>query len=156
MGRDAAEEATRRSAVWRVRPGGPECVADSIEEASMKPDKTTPRVMVLGTVMTAALISVAHAGPCSDEIAQMQARIDAGLNASATVGRSAPESTEARTHRQPTPGSVAAAEEKAGDISAKRVEAVTQAMARARAADSAGDKNACERALADAQRAMIQ
>jgi hypothetical protein len=112
--------------------------------------------MVLGAVITAALASVAHAGPCSSDIDRMQARIDAKLDATATVGRSAPESTDALRHRQPTPGSVGAAEEKLGDISAKRMEAVTQAMARARAADSAGDKSACERALADAEHAIIQ
>src|SRR5215472_9824221 len=120
----------------------------------MKPGKTTPRVMVLGTVITAALISVAHAGPCTTEIAQMQARIDARLGANATVGRSAPESTEARTHRQPTPGSVAAAEEKLGEMSAQKVAAASQAMARARAADDAGDKSACEQALAEVGRAL--
>jgi hypothetical protein len=55
---------------------------------------------------------------------------------------------------QPTPRSIAAAEERLGEVSQKAVEAARQAMVRARAADSAGDKNACEQALADVQRAI--
>jgi hypothetical protein len=49
---------------------------------------------------------------------------------------------------QPTPQSLAAAEEKPGDIPAATVAAIRQAMDRARTADSAGDKSACEAALA--------
>ena len=60
----------------------------------------------------------------------------------------------ASTHVQPTPRSIAAAEEKLGEVSAETVAAVTQAMLRAHAADSAGDKNACEQALAEVQRAI--
>ena len=52
----------------------------------------------------------------------------------------------------PTPGSIAAAEEKLGNLSSENVGAIQQAIARARAADSAGDKDACEPALADVQR----
>ena len=58
------------------------------------------------------------------------------------------------THVQPTPRSIGAAEEKPGEVSAETVAAVRQAMLRARAADSAGDKNACEQALAEVQRAI--
>ena len=122
----------------------------------MKPVMISRQVMVLGTIVTAALTSVAHAGPCAPDIDQMQARIDAKLGANATIGQSAPESAGALTHRQPTPGSVAAAEEKLGDLSAKRMETVTQAMARARAADNAGNKSACEHALAEAEGVMGQ
>jgi hypothetical protein len=39
-------------------------------------------------------------------------------------------------------------------VSAETIAAVRQAMLRARAADSAGDKNACEQALAEVQRAI--
>lgn len=49
---------------------------------------------------------------------------------------------------------MAAAEEKVGDIPLETVELVKQAMARARAADSAGDDLTCKQALAEAQRAI--
>jgi hypothetical protein len=57
-------------------------------------------------------------------------------------------------HRQPTPGSLAAAESKLGEVSSHTVEVVAAAMARARKADLANDKSACEQALADVQRAI--
>ena len=84
----------------------------------------------------------------------MQARIDAKLERKAATGPAAPESTDATMHRQPTPGSIAAAEERLGEMSPLKAAAVAQAMTRAREADSAGDKSACERALAEAQRAL--
>jgi hypothetical protein len=86
----------------------------------------------------------------------MQARVDAKLRADAALGPSATEGNAALTHRQPTPGSVATAEEKLGDLSARRAAALTQGMARARAADSAGDKSACERALAEVEHAIAE
>lgn len=106
-----------------------------------------------GLIITfAASISVCYAGPCTDQISHMQARLDAALAAKVATGPSAAEGAGATMHRQPTPGSIAAAEEKLGNLSSEKVGAVQQAMARARAADSVGDKDACERALADVQR----
>jgi hypothetical protein len=75
------------------------------------------------------------------------------LDARAAAGPSARERSAAMTHRQPTPGSVGAAESAVGDISAERIDAVTAAMAKARQADAAGDQAACQQALADARRA---
>ena len=112
------------------------------------------RLIVFSAVAVAASISTAHAGPCSPEIDRMQTRVDARLAAKAATGPSAKESTEALVHRQPTPGSIAAAEEKLGEVSATKVETATQAIARARAADSAGDRSACEQALADVERVI--
>ena len=57
-------------------------------------------------------------------------------------------------HRQPTPGSIAAAESKLDELSSDTGEAVKAAMARARKTDLANDKSACEQALADVQRAI--
>jgi hypothetical protein len=59
-------------------------------------------------------------------------------------------------HRQPTPGSIAAAEVNLGDISPEKVQAVEALMARAREADRAGDQSACEQALAEVQRVFFQ
>ena len=102
----------------------------------------------------AASMSASYAGPCSHEIDRVQAAIDAKLGAKAVAGPSARESTAATTHRQPTPGSIAAAESKLGDVSSQKVEAVEAAMARAREADHAGDQSGCEQALVDVQRAL--
>jgi len=117
----------------------------------------TVRAMVaLSAAIAAALTSGAYAGPCSSQIDSMQARIDAKLGAAAALGPSATEGNAALTHRQPTPGSIAAAEEKLGDLSVTRAAALMQGIARAREADSAGDKSACEQALADVERAIAE
>ena len=83
----------------------------------------------------------------------MQARIDAKLEAKAAAGPTGRQGAGASTNVQPTPRSIAAAEEKLGEVS-RHVAAVRQAMLRAQAADGAGDKNACEQALAEVQRAI--
>ncbi|MGB9043960.1 MAG: hypothetical protein WCC81_15980 [Pseudolabrys sp.] len=114
---------------------------------------TAPRSLLFGVIAFAASISASYGGPCTDEIGNMQARIDAKLQAKAAAGPTGRQAG-ASTHVQPTPRSIAAAEEKLGEVPAETVAAVRQAMSRARAADSAGDKNACEQALADAQRAI--
>jgi hypothetical protein len=113
---------------------------------------TIQRLVALSAVALAASMSASYAGPCSNDIDSMQARIDAKLERKASTGPAAPESTDATMHRQLTPGSIAAAEERLGEMSP--LTAVAQAMTRAREADSAGDKSACERALAEAQRAL--
>jgi hypothetical protein len=96
---------------------------------------------------------MAYAGPCSDKIVQMQSRLDAAVEQIAAAGGTAPE-RKSSTHVQPTPHSIAAAEGKLGEVSAQQIDAVREAMVRARAADSAGDKGACEQALVDAERAL--
>ena len=116
----------------------------------------------LQSVITASLVSVAvalfatstHAGPCSPEIARIQSLLDTRLEAKAASGPTGQESAGALMHRQPTPGSIAAAEERLGDLSPQTTAIVAQALVRARAADDAGDKHACEQALADVQRAV--
>ena len=75
-------------------------------------------------------------------------RIDAAVEAKA-AGPMGKESVAAGMSVQPTPRSIMAAEEKLGDFSAQTVAAVGEGMARARAADAAGDASACEKALAD-------
>ena len=56
-------------------------------------------------VCAAALVvsmSTSYAGPCSQEIARFRAEIDAKQHSNAVAGPTAPESTAATTHRQPT------------------------------------------------------
>jgi hypothetical protein len=99
-------------------------------------------------------ISASHAGPCSGDIDKMQARIDSALERKAAGGPAAKEGAFAGMSEQPTPRSMAAAEEKLGELSPQTVDAVRRVMAKARAADSAGDGSACASALAELQRAI--
>jgi hypothetical protein len=115
---------------------------------------TMMRLLVLA--LLPAFISESQAGPCASEIDAMQARIDARIAALAVRGPSAPESSGALLHHQPTPGSVAQAEASVGDSAAKIMEAANAAIARARKADLAGDKKGCEDALVAASRALGQ
>jgi hypothetical protein len=112
------------------------------------------RLMVLSAAAVAVLTSNSFAGPCSLEIDRLQTRIQAMLGAEAAVGPSERESTSALLHRQPTPGSIAAAEERLREASATRAKAFSEALARARAADRAGEKKTCEQALADGLRTI--
>jgi|HubBroStandDraft_6_1064221.scaffolds.fasta_scaffold1264774_1 hypothetical protein len=114
---------------------------------------TAPRLLVFGAIALIASVSASYAGPCTSDIGEMQARIDAKLRAKAAAGPTGRQAG-ASTHVQPTPRSIATAEEKLGEVSAETVTAVREAMLRAHAADSAGDKNACEQALAEVQRAI--
>jgi hypothetical protein len=112
------------------------------------------RVVAWSAVAFIASIPMSYAGPCTDDIGRMQGRIDDKLAAKAAAGPYAVESSRAQRSDQPTPRSMAATEERLGEISPQTVDAARQAMARARAADSAGAKTACEQALADVQRAL--
>jgi hypothetical protein len=110
------------------------------------------RLLVLAAAVAAS--TSALAGPCATQIDLMQARFDAKLEAAAKKGPTGRETNAATDHRQPTPDSIAAAEAKLGDISPRAVEVIESGMARARKADAAGDKGACEQALAEVQRAI--
>jgi hypothetical protein len=111
------------------------------------------RIHCLCVLVTAAitLLTVPSlAGPCSPEIDRLRSGVDALIAATAVGGPAGRESTAAMTHRQPTPSSIAAAEARLKE--GARAERAKAAMARARAADRAGDTSACQRALADVQR----
>jgi hypothetical protein len=113
---------------------------------------TVSRLLMLTAAALAASTSAGYAGPCSEQIDRMQARVDAMIAATAAAGPTGRESDAALMNRQPSPGSIAAAEERLGE--GARAQRALAAMAQARAADQAGDTGACERALADAQRAI--
>ena len=112
------------------------------------------RVLIVGTMAVAATASAAYAGPCSGQIDAIQARIDAKLEAKAAAGPAAKEGVAAGIGLQPTPASIAAAEEKLGEISPRKVKAIKRGMARARVADKVGDLRACRKALAAVQRVL--
>ena len=112
------------------------------------------KTLVGGACLSVLAFQPVVAGPCTQEISQVQAQVDARINAVAGAGPSGAESTAARLHRQPTPGSIAAAEQKLGE--GKAEEAALEALARARTADAAGDKAGCDEALAVVKKALAR
>ena len=111
-------------------------------------------LLLLSAAALSLSTSASHAGPCLPEIDRVQVMVDAKIEAIALLGRSASETTGARLHHQPTPGSIAAAESSLDEVSVETIESVTEAMANAREADRAEDMSACAQALADVQRAI--
>jgi len=106
------------------------------------------RLMLLSVAMLTVSMSVAHAASCSDDIDRMQARIDARVEAIAAAGPFVPAGISAGMGVQPTPFGMAVVEEKMGEISRNKVDAIREAMAQARAASSTGNYKTCEQALA--------
>ena len=98
----------------------------------------------------------AYAGPCTDRIYQTDLDVAKLLDSAAAQGRPAPESAFATMHRQPTPGSIASAEQQAGDLTSEEAQAITEAMDEARHADDEGDRAGCEKALSDVDRILKQ
>jgi hypothetical protein len=117
---------------------------------------TIPRLLVPTVAALALSATASAAGPCTQQIAQVQAQIDAKLRANAATGPAAPESSAALRSRQPTPQSIAEAESKLGEVSQELMATLGTGMARAREADLAGDKGVCEEALAAVRRALSQ
>ena len=112
------------------------------------------RPMAFSAAALAASVSVSDAGTCSAQIDAMRARIDARLDATAGAAPTSVQSPDATMHRQPTPRSIAAAEQNVGALSEQAIKAVTDAMARARAADGADDANSCQQALQEVEREL--
>jgi hypothetical protein len=73
------------------------------------------RLLGLSVILLIASTIAGYAGPCSPEIAAIQVRLDAKLKAAAAAGPTAPESSSALRHHQPTPGSIAAVERRLGE-----------------------------------------
>jgi hypothetical protein len=105
------------------------------------------RLLVLITLGVIGGGLAAQAGPCANQISQVEQaiqRAQAKGGASGAGEPSAAQSVGAQLHHQPTPGSVQSAERMAtadGDA----------ALERARKADAEGDAAACSRALAEAK-----
>jgi len=108
-----------------------------------------------GAVAFLAGSTGAFAGPCTAAIERTQAQqVDALLASRAAGGPSAVEGWRALMHRQPTPGSIAAAEVRLGDISSETRDAIAIGLARSREADKVDNASACEAALAGVRRAI--
>ncbi len=90
---------------------------------------------------------VAHAGPCSEDIAQFEAAIRQSAG-NPNAGLTAPQSVGAQLEHQPTQQSVKRAQ---SQLQAK----FAATMARAKLLDSRGDGTGCNRALSTAKRMYI-
>jgi hypothetical protein len=107
------------------------------------------RLLVLITLGVIGGGVAAQAGPCANQISQVEqairsAQIKSGAGGVGAGEPSAAQSVGAQLHHQPTPGSVQSAERMAiadGDA----------ALERARKADAEGNVAACTRALAEAK-----
>jgi hypothetical protein len=110
------------------------------------PERGTSWSLLIGAT-AAALIGaggVAHSGPCTAQIAQLQTQISLTA-ASPETGPTAPQTVGAQLHHQPTPGAVQNAENTANaDADA--------ALDRAQKADSEGNTDVCNEALQEARR----
>jgi hypothetical protein len=98
--------------------------------------------LVVGAALVLGVAS-AHAGPCTTQIAQFEQAVRESAN-NPGAGPTARQSIGAQIDRQPTPGSVKRAEERAQA-------AFDAALARAKRLDSRGDRAGCQRALARAK-----
>jgi hypothetical protein len=115
---------------------------------------TILRLMASSVAALAVSISAAGAASCAKDIDAMQARLDARLEAVAASGPSAKQSVKADMSAQPTPSSIAKAEEGLGELNQHMVRNVRRAMTRARAAQARGNTRRCEIELAAARRAL--
>jgi hypothetical protein len=108
-------------------------------------------LILLGLATGATLLcgkAAAFAGPCSEQIAQIEEQVTAPPARVVPAPQSAPTDTQsvgAQLHHQPTPGSVAQAEHTANNDG-------TAAIDRAKKADAAGDAVGCNEAVAEARR----
>ncbi len=112
------------------------------------------RLMTRSAAALCISLPAAHAGSCSDDIDRMQASIDARVEAIAAAGPFVPPGISAGIGVQPTPFGMAAVEEKMGEVSPNKVDAIREAMAQAHAASSAGNYKTCEQALTRVRRLM--
>ena len=99
-------------------------------------------------------VGPSEAGSCARHIYRAQSEFNLRLLTAAAKGKTAAQSKEATLHHQPTPKSLAHAEEDLGEFSHEKAHDFGEFMKLARAANTAGDRQACEKALADARNAL--
>ncbi|HSI39066.1 MAG TPA: hypothetical protein VLA00_00790 [Xanthobacteraceae bacterium] len=110
------------------------------------------RRVILLVSFVLALPAAAMAGPCAQAIDQAQKQVDRFIETVARTGPTAPEGSTALLSQQPSPSTLATEEEALGE--GKRPERALKALARARAADAAGDAPGCTKALEQVQAAI--
>jgi hypothetical protein len=113
------------------------------------------KLLILSAIAVAFSAQASRANTCSPDIDRAWIQVNAKVQARIAAGWSAPQSTIALPHRQPTPSSIAAAEETLVDVWLP-VETAVVALARAREADRTNDKIAYEAALAEVQRVIAR
>jgi len=99
---------------------------------------------ILLTAAACFVTAPVHAGPCTTAIARFEQAVRQSAG-NPNAGPMAPQSIGAQIDRQPTPGSVKRAEERAQASFAAT-------MARAKRLDARGDRVGCMRALTAAKR----
>jgi hypothetical protein len=102
----------------------------------------TPAIVVIAALGLS--VASAHAGHCSDEIAQFEQAVRQSAG-NPNAGPVAPQSIGAQLDRQPTPASIKRAQ-------ARAQAAFKATLARAKRFDARGNRVGCTRALADAKR----
>ena len=117
-------------------------------------DMSIHRLLMLSAAALALWISPSLASPCAADIDRMWVEVGTKLQARLGAGRSASQTIIALMRRQPTPNSVATAEQNLGQRWLP-IETTVAALARARQADRANDSFACEQAITEAQRAIV-
>ena len=117
-----------------------------MEEASPMSKLRGTTALIVSAVLCLN-ISVAQAGPCSEDIAQFEAAIRQSAG-NPNAGLTAPQSVGAQLDRQPTPDSLKQAQER---LKSK----FSATMARAKRLDAKGDRTGCTRALSAAKRMYI-
>jgi hypothetical protein len=103
-----------------------------------------------GPIICAVLclnVTVAQAGPCSEDIAQFEAAMRQSAG-NPNAGLTAPQSVGAQLGRQPTPESLKQAKDR---LQSK----FSATMARAKRLDAKGDRTGCTRALSAAKQLYI-
>src|SRR5712691_8808029 len=91
------------------------------------------KLLILSLAAVGLSVKPGFAGPCMRDIDRAWVEIGPKVQARIGAGRSAPQSVAAALHRQPTPNSVAAAEETLGERWLP-MEIAIMALARAREA----------------------
>jgi hypothetical protein len=108
-------------------------------------------VLTMAAVASSTLPS--RANSCLHDIDRAWVEVNGKIRARSAAGRSLPQSTIGLLHHQPTQSSIAAAEETLVDVWLP-METAVAALSRARGADRANDRIACEEALAEVQRVI--
>ena len=151
IGRGFGSEIRRRLA-FVLLADDPRCSPVVLQGGRQMACFVSSQALLLGAAGLVASVTASHAGPCTAQIEAVQAQVDARSAAIAAAGPVARESTAARLHREPTPGSIARAEESLGEGAS--IERALSTLERAREADRVGNKGNCEQALAEARRAI--
>jgi hypothetical protein len=102
---------------------------------------------LLASIILGLGVASADAGPCSSKIARFEQAVRRSAG-NPNAGPMAPQSIGAQLDRQPTPGSVKRAEERAQAT-------FEAALVRAKRLDARGNRAGCMRALTAAKRCTI-